>query len=74
MCAHACASVWVGIFGAQTERLQLVLGSGNTEPEAKLLLLMFRQNREKHDKWLYKVLLVMSDLMVSLQLMRQLAI
>lgn len=48
----------------QTERYQLVLGTGKQEPEPKLLVLMVVQ-KDKYEKWLFRVLVVLSELMVS---------
>lgn len=42
-----------------------MLGAGKQEPEPKLLLLMEAQNKDKYHKWLFRVLLLLSDLVVS---------
>lgn len=47
----------------QGERLQLVLGAGKQEAEGKLLWLMVAQ-KDKYDKWLFRVLVVLSELLV----------
>lgn len=46
----------------------LVLGAEKPEADAKLLMFMSTQNHDKFHKWLYKVLLVMSELMASVEL------
>ena len=50
------------MFLAQAERLELVLGAGKQE-DGKLLYLMITQ-KEKYEKWLFRVLVVLSELMV----------
>ena len=47
----------------QAERYQLVLGTGKQEPEPKLLVLMMVQ-KDKYEKWLFRVLMVLTELMV----------
>lgn len=47
----------------QVERFQLVLGTGKQEPEPRLLLLMLLQ-KDKYEKWLFRVLLVLSEMLV----------
>lgn len=53
----------VRVSSAQAERLQLVLGTGKQEAEAKLLWLMIAQ-KDKYEKWLFRVLVVLSELLV----------
>ena len=53
----------VSVSSVQAERLQLVLGTGKQEAEAKLLWLMFAQ-KDKYEKWLFRVLVVFSELLV----------
>ncbi|CAM9654694.1 unnamed protein product, partial [Ectocarpus fasciculatus] len=48
----------------KVERYQLVLGTGKQEVEPKLLLLMMLQ-QEKYDKWLFRVLMVVSELLAE---------
>lgn len=50
---------WYG----QVERFQLVLGTSKQEPEPRLLLLLLLQ-KDKYEKWLFRVLLVLSELLV----------
>lgn len=40
-----------------------MLGTGKQEAEAKLLLLMMAQ-KDKYEKWLFRVLVVLSELLV----------
>lgn len=40
-----------------------MLGTGKQEPDPKLLLLMIVQ-KDKYEKWLFRVLVVLSELMV----------
>lgn len=50
-------------FPCQAERYELVLGTGKQEAEARLLLLMLLQ-KDKYEKWLFRVLIVLSQLLV----------
>lgn len=59
---HVEAKTWRVSF-VQGERLQLVLGAGKQEAEGKLLWLMIAQ-KDKYDKWLFRVLVVLSELLV----------
>ena len=43
----------------------MVLGTGKQEAEPKLLLLM-RAQKDKYEKWLFRVLLVLTNLMVRI--------
>lgn len=40
-----------------------MLGTGKQEAEQKLLLLMFLQ-KDKYEKWLFRILIVLSELLV----------
>ncbi|CAM9294212.1 unnamed protein product [Scytosiphon promiscuus] len=48
----------------KVERFQLTLGTSKQEPEPKLLVLMLLQ-KEKYEKWLFRVLLVLSELLAE---------
>ena len=47
----------------QEDRLRQVLGTGKQDSEPKLLFLMIAQ-KEKYEKWLFRVLMVLIDLLV----------
>lgn len=49
----------------QEERLTVVLGLGKPETEPKLLQLMLSQ-KDKYQKWLFRLLVVLSELLVRL--------
>lgn len=62
--ADACLAVDCGLYPAQEERLTLVLGLGKPEAHPKLLQLMLSQ-KDKYKKWLFRLLMVLSELLVS---------